>query len=275
MGYFQGLDQHDHTSIAQGGPLGLDTVGLVQLINDAVSLAKMSANSVGTDELIDNAVSTAKFINAAVTQAKLAKPSVGTPELKTALGSATVVDSSGVIYAIVMNDYSFAPALYSADGSTTWGLWTPQVTDPSNTIARIAITGTSTGVTFGARWRYITASDRPTIWAIFDPKTGTPVAVWVSDDPITGDLPGIDIPGLPAAIKIDLSDLAALNIPASAVLSAGTYISAKNIRMDNLHYRALQFHSGDAAPSKWIFDNCHLDAGGKLALRPGLPKLGA
>ncbi len=226
---------------------------------------------------------------AVINQARIMKPSVGTPELKTATGSATVTDSANVIYGIVLNDYSFAPTLYSSDGSSTWGMWVPQTTDPANTVARIAISGAANGVTFGARWRYVTASDDPTVWIAVNPASGDVVAVWVSDDPpsVTEDVFLDDpmeglvlrrqqriLPVQPISVPnsepklIPLEMLSQFAIPQAALDAADRHIEAKKLNPSRRLYRALQFHTRDIAPSGWLHQNGIYKAGEFRALTP-------
>ena len=43
---------------------------------------------------------------------------------------------------------------------------------------------TSSACTVRARWRYVTASDSPSVWAVVDP-TGTVISLWEAEDPLS------------------------------------------------------------------------------------------
>ncbi len=108
--------------------------------------------------------------------------SVGTAALRTGTGST----SGASDFDITMNDYGFYPnaELDDCTGSAT-ERFTPIRTNATNDqVGRFAIdfsTNCSAG-TVDVRWRYITASDRPTIWLIAngDSSIGT---VWQAEDP--------------------------------------------------------------------------------------------
>ncbi|MCH7557713.1 MAG: hypothetical protein IIB56_09695 [Planctomycetes bacterium] len=112
----------------------------------------------------------------------VASSSIGTGELKTA----TAVTTMTVTTDITMNDYSFFPSVTSAGNA--WAFQRLLGSDPANTVGafRMAVgSGTLT-----VRWRYMTASDNPTVWASFGP-TGKILAVWMSDDPTPEGSPGV------------------------------------------------------------------------------------
>ncbi len=107
--------------------------------------------------------------------------SVGTAALKTGTGHLSA--PAGGFTQITLNDYSFAPS-FLADGPNQNYVIGFLSTDIPDTVARFGV-GEIPGFTRGAyniRWRYVTASDNPRIWAVVDAQ-GTIIAVWESEDP--------------------------------------------------------------------------------------------
>ncbi len=184
---------------------------------------------------------------------------VGTGQVRTATGS--FASASAAV--VNMNDFVFFPSISNTAGQMTVAASGPTI-DPANTVGVFYII-TTAGIS-NVHWRYLTASDRPTIWLVIDSVTHQVVAAWCSDDPVPGDLPGMLVTGFPAAVKIAVEDLAALNLPAGSLAVADAYIEANRLSPANRFYRALQEHTGEPAPAAWLLKNCQLDAGGKLAL---------
>jgi len=117
------------------------------------------------------------------TELTIGAEKVKTTNLKTV---ANTTGSSGSITTeatvlITMQDYCFAPNIY---GSNIQVRLVGHTTSTADTTARIGffnIGGTTH--TYAVRWRYITASDKPFLYAIRDKVTGKILHLWVCDDP--------------------------------------------------------------------------------------------
>ena len=212
---------------------------------------------------------------------------VASGDMKTATGSAAVsaFDNTNtltiVIADVALNDYSFFPSIttiVTAGAGTAYrgALSSILLADPGNTVGRIDIAagvqdtasfnGTSAVTTM--RWRYITASDTPTVWVISDPVTNKIVASWCADDMLPNDVPGISIHGLPPARKLTMEELASLPIPQSFIDAADKHIASNNLNTANQPYRALQQYTGDTAPAAWILENCQVTSKGVFSATP-------
>lgn len=270
-------------------------VKLLRDVNGNVSSVALEHNTSGTPPADSVKLGTAVTSGSAVTsttdarsfafidQARLIKPCVGTPELKTATGSATVSSAhsggSGVtiVSNVTMNARAFFPSLtyVTSGGFSGSGDWAAHgsVSDPANTTGRVQISSTSGGdgvsqgnsSTTTLRWDYVTASDMPEIWVACDPTTGRIVSSWASDDPPPDGSPGVTVEGC-LSLRLtaqDLEQFASLSPKAGA---ASAYIRERKLRMDHQAYRALQLLANDMAPSRWILENCELKLG-KIAER--------
>jgi|GEM_PF-5074930 len=193
---------------------------------------------------------------------------VGTGQIKSATGSAI----SSVAYSFFMHDCSFFPSFSDIVGGNTVYLKTYSgIPDPNDTIGAIKL-DPALGTTMTARWRYLTASDDPTIWVVAGP-TGDLLGVWAADDPIPGTTPAVQCfaaTGNPlgSPILLKAGDLDGLKLPAQTLLEAEKKIAREKLRPEHHLFRALQHHANDAAPAKWLFENCHL-VGSRLKVRPG------
>ena len=186
---------------------------------------------------------------------------VSTSALKTATGSA----SGGPPLTATLNDYAFSPSITNSSGNSI--VAAQAIADPSTTVARFTVDPTSAiGGTNIVRWRYVTASDDPTIWVAIDNVTGIIRATWTSDDPIPGNLPGVTLPDCTSVLlkAHDLESIALLQAHAS---DAADLIASRRQSMKHQAYRALQLLTGDDAPSQWLLKNCQLTRG-KLEVKP-------
>lgn len=186
--------------------------------------------------------------------------SVGTAQLKTATGSATgSLGDPDFSVDLTLNDFSFFPSITSnVDGAIQ--VRAVPVADPGNTIARFQLFITNGNAAYTVRWRYVTASDDPTIWVLHD-SSGKIVAVWTSDDPTPGGEPGIRVAGL-TPMLVKASDLKNLAPPAHALRAADERIERAGMRSSHRLYRAVQALANDDAPARWILDNCKVGASG-------------
>jgi hypothetical protein len=102
---------------------------------------------------------------------------VGTGQINTATGSQTQRTT------LAMNDYNFFPNI---DGETCspWNIYLTIYFSnaPNDTVGRFGAPPCDSG-NWVARWRYITASDHPTIWLIAN-SDGSISSVWQAEDPI-------------------------------------------------------------------------------------------
>ena len=187
-----------------------------------------------------------------VTQTMHASSSVGTAQLKTSTGSVSGAGGLGVI----ANDYSFGPSITNdTSGLQTVNTYGP-LADPGNTVMRFSINaavGTTT-----VRWRYVNSTDNPTIWLGWKgPANSKPDCVWVSDDPLPGNLSGCAYPS-GTTVQVALDDLDVRTAHSAAVRAARDWIAAKGYRNDaaRMKYRTLQQWAKDEAPSVWILKHC-------------------
>jgi hypothetical protein len=114
----------------------------------------------------------------------IASAAVNTTKLKTV---ANTTGASGSLMAlssvlIEMQDYCFAPNIYTWSGAAMrLGGHTTNATD---TVARFRIHNSDTAdATYAVRWRYVTATDEPFVYAIRDLSTGEILHLWACDDP--------------------------------------------------------------------------------------------
>lgn len=135
---------------------------------------------------------------------------IGSGILKTSSGSSTSAGNAAQY--VTMNDYSFFPAVTSSNSSTASidAMPTSSSAHPDGVIGKLRVAApgnpvATTSATTKIQWRYITASDQPTIWLAHKPA-GTIMAIWMSDDPTPGNVPGVESPGC-VSIKINRSNL--------------------------------------------------------------------
>jgi len=179
---------------------------------------------------------------------------IGTGQLKTATGSAVSAVNTALI--VTMNDYAFAPSL--TNDTETVAVTCIYSADPNNTVACIRAAPSTLGGITTIRWRYITASDDPTIWMAYDPDSGMIKAVWVSDDPTVDERPGVIVEGC-ISKKFMGADLAVLGIAKSHLSAAERYIAANKMKIEHRFYRALQIATNDSAPFRWLLENVKID----------------
>ncbi len=91
---------------------------------------------------------------------------------------------------IAMNDYSFYPNWRGCSGSAAT-MKGRDVTNPSGLTPTgyffLDLDGSCVGATtWIAKWAYLSASDRPSVWVVVD-ATGEIVALWEGEDPISAD----------------------------------------------------------------------------------------
>ena len=108
---------------------------------------------------------------------------VSKEKLKTSTGivSGSIIPSGGIN--IVMQDYCFFPSPWIDNGSFIRIHGFSDASDPGDTTGRMRISNIE-GVTrtYGIRYRYVTATDKPFIYAIYDDEDRV-VGVWACDDP--------------------------------------------------------------------------------------------
>ena len=114
-------------------------------------------------------------------QPVLANDSIVSGKLKTGTGSAS---GSGVgKVSIGTHDYSFCPNIYTDSAADVW--LDGYSSDQGDYMGRFAIYF-SVSRAYAVRWRYITASDEPFIYATIDKTTGQILNLWMADDPPSG-----------------------------------------------------------------------------------------
>ena len=139
-------------------------------------------------------------------------------------GQTSVTGSADTL--ITMNDYSFYPNWRGCSGSAAT-MKGRGVTNPSGSARTghfyLDLDGACVGsTTWVAKWAYLSASDRPSVWAVVD-ATGEIVALWEGEDPISS---GDTVSPLTAddpthrAIKIGVPSLAVITSLAADLLPA-------------------------------------------------------
>lgn len=143
-----GIAPHDHTSASSGGDLGADTVDTTQLVDDAVTQAKIDSGAVGTTELADlavtsgklasNAVTTDKITDANVTLAKMATNSVDTTQLVDDSVTTAKIDA-GAVGTTELADLGVTSAKLGTNAVTT-----AKIADANVTLAKMATNSVDT-----------------------------------------------------------------------------------------------------------------------------------
>lgn len=127
-------------------------------------------------------IQAAAIASNAVTTAKIANANVDKNKLKTSTGSATGTVSASSTVSMSHQDYCFAPniGMAGADYLLSYG----SVSGIYN--CRYAIyNSTGSSKAYGSYYRYVTATDKPFIYAIQD-KDGKIIHCWEADDPPPG-----------------------------------------------------------------------------------------
>jgi hypothetical protein len=111
----------------------------------------------------------------------LTDATVSNAKLKTSTGSTSGTLAPAAYILIAMQDYCFFPNIGGANNYVL-----PYSYGSSDYIGRFGIyNGTGGNQNYSAFWRYVTASDKPFIYAIKD-KDGKVLHVWECDDPPPG-----------------------------------------------------------------------------------------
>lgn len=186
-----------------------------------------------------------------ITSPTITGNTVGTSALKTATGNATGTGTDRY----TLHDYAFSPSITNSAGNPA--VIASVGSDPGNTIADFTIV-TTIGTTT-VRWRYLTASDEPTIWVSIDNVTGAIVGAWSSDDPLPNGIPGIRTVGATSRL-LTVNELEAWSILSSKASEADAYIRDRKLKPQHQAYRALQLLTNESQ-AKWIVENCEIKQG--------------
>jgi hypothetical protein len=251
--------------------------GNLRLATNSTARLTIAAN--GNINIVNNLNVQGSTVVGALTATSLSGAIVGTGNLKTAVGAVTGSNYQGTV---IFNDYSFFPNFQATTGSSFESLGLSHSLDDATYVGKCAI---STDDAFVIRWRYITATDTPTVWILIDPDSNEVLATWVSDDPIYRELdefvedssglltlqkrkiastesPIQSNTGIPQLVSIDT--LSEITIPKNMKDSADRHIDKHGLKQENRLYRALQFHTKDLAPATWLHQNCGWDPVGKV-----------
>jgi len=214
-----------------------------------------------------------------ITSPAVSGNTIGTGAMNTATGATTGTINAGTIVDFTLNDYSFSPSI--TGNVNGMSVFVRGLADPGDTIGRLSIKNADVSShTYAVRWRYITASDEPTIWVIVDQASGEILSAWVSDDPVryhetvweidqeTGLTtqrkiwrPSVNPPisaSDPSCIVqyVPIAMCSNMGVSQRDINSARRHIGEKGMKEANLDYRALQFHTHEEAPANWIVENC-------------------
>ena len=196
------------------GQITSGAFGSARIATNAVGASEIAANAVGASEIAANAVGASEIAANAVGASEIAANAVGAAELRTASANTSGTGTTR----ITMHEYSFVP---SVDISTSNNCDTRDETrlQPYPTTGSTSTSGTFTvrasgQCTVTARWRYITTSDTPSVWAVVDP-TGAVVSLWEAEDPIS---PGDTV--APLVADDPTHRVVNMGVPSLAVLTA-------------------------------------------------------
>ena len=179
-----------------GSNVSTGTVAAARIAN--LNASKITAGTLGTARLGTGTASGSTYLHGdqtwgaldaahltagTIPTARLANR-VGTGALRTATGSCT----SNLGLSCTMHDYSFFPSLVS-NCTRPLQMLSLAGTLPTNTIGRFGAPG-NCGTTSNhgnrAYWRYVTSSDRPSVWIVVDGDGGI-VSFWEAEDPVRND----------------------------------------------------------------------------------------
>jgi len=153
------------------------TLTSTQMQNLRDNISAMASGASGAPS-----IQTAAIANLAVTTAKIANANVTNAKLKTSTGSVTGTIAAGASVNFSLQDYCFHP---NYGGAALIYLNTYNSISAVYT-ARSRIYNDSGGSeSYGTYYRYVTASDKPFIYAIKD-KDGKIIHCWECDDPPPG-----------------------------------------------------------------------------------------
>lgn len=151
----------------------------------AIQTAALDSLSITTAKIAGSAVTTAKIADGDVTEAKINNGAVTRNKLSTGTSSASGSISSGGYNVITMHDYTFFPTLEGNDSSNPKGTFVTFLYSTAGGYAGKFVVNNEQGGTayYAIYWRYITATDKPFIFILRDPKSGKVQKIWVGDDP--------------------------------------------------------------------------------------------
>jgi len=157
------------TQLTDGGTIGFDWID--GEVADTLTIG--ASSTVAGDAITDGTID----------QTEIADGSIGTGELKTGTGSTSGSLGPNVSADITMNDYSFYPNAQQTTGTNDeFNQMLFDGADDSSTTGRLSIFSVNFTKDYVIRWRYVTASDRPTIWLLLD--NGNITSVWQAEDPV-------------------------------------------------------------------------------------------
>lgn len=164
----------DNIPALANGDSGAPEIQTAALADDCVTNAKLSISAIATAQIADDAV----------TEAKQGPASVNRTALKTSTGYASGTLNNASVN-VEMQDYNFYPSVWGETGGT-WDQRPYRITtEPSGQTGRMMIINTNTSDSdYSANYRYVTATDRPFMYAIRD-KNGIILHIWACDDPPT------------------------------------------------------------------------------------------
>lgn len=235
------------------------------LVRKAIDGTLIPGGTITSSHIVDGTIVGADIANNTITRGKL---STAEGIVQTATG----VD-------VTMNDYSFFPNFTQNGAGDYSGTDWPAVVAGDYWIITSMVASYSGGslprframrredatvaTQLTAAWRYLTASDNPTVWVSYR-SDGEITSVWFSDDPLEGDVPGVLVQGQ-ESVKININDLSI--IPVSAIsISKG---AERSSRLDIRWARILSVEYKN--PAKAILDYCRYSKNDKrLILKKGV-----
>ena len=174
---YDGPDGDGYLAFYDGG----DIAGKYIMWNNSTDQFEINDTVWASDFTCSDCLGSGDIGTNAIGLSEMADSSVGLNELRTATTSTAGSSQANV----TMHDYNFFPNFEVDDCGTPYNggykLFTTDVTN--NTVGRIYVDASCTGGSWDVRWRYITSSDRPTIWVITN-ADGTIANAWESEDPI-------------------------------------------------------------------------------------------
>lgn len=148
-GSFSQLSSRLDVSLAIDGTLKTDSVGNLQIANNAVNTNKIADNSVSTNKIVDNAITAAKILDGSVGAAELANSSVTNAKIAdNAVTTAKILDGSVSIKKLKTRFYWDATTTIAANGRAGFNTIAVPLTTPRGAVLLIKAYSTTNGARF-------------------------------------------------------------------------------------------------------------------------------
>lgn len=157
--------------------------GAPVLANGYIVYAMLATPCVYSENIANSQITAAQIATGQVTEAKLDTASVTTVKIKTVAETTGVSGTITTVVHVTLVDYCFAPNIHATGTDVRFS---PSAGDVADTVYRVKLILASGSEDYHIRYRYITASDEPFLFAIREKVTGKILHLWVCDDPPHG-----------------------------------------------------------------------------------------